>query len=244
MTQAAELRGAHVIASAQGRSGRLTLASPAKRNALSAEFADEVVAGLAFLADHGVQVGVLDAAGPAFCAGVDLSLPITAEPGTPDLEIFAAFLGSPIVWIASVDGPALAAGMVLAALCPVTLATERAWFGLPEVRLGIFPGRVTGYLDAVLPRRALMALALTGERIDASTAAGLGLVTDVVTSAGLRVAEAGWVTRLLGADPAFLAAAAASWAAQFTAPEVAAHRAENDRLLAENIAALATGDRP
>lgn len=239
----AELRGTHVIASADGRSGRLTLSSPAKRNALSAELVTEVVAGLAFLADQGVQVGVLDAVPPAFCAGVDLSLPITAAPGTPDLRLFDAFLGSPIVWIASIDGPALAAGMVLAALCPVTLATERAWFALPEVRLGIFPGRVTGYLDVVLPRRALMAHALTGDRIDASTAAGLGLVTEVLPSAGLRAAEEAWVTRLLGADAAFLAAAAASWAAQFTAPDAVAHRADNDRLLAANIAALTSGER-
>jgi enoyl-CoA hydratase len=238
----AELRGVHVTAVAEGRAGRLTLASPAKRNALSAALVDEVVAGLAFLADHGVQVGVLDAAPPAFCAGVDLSLPITAEAGTPDLRIFDAFLASPVVWIASIDGPALAAGTVLAALCPVTLATERAWFALPEVRLGIFPGRVTGYLDVVLPRRALMAHALTGDRIDASTAARLGLVTEVVDGAGLPAAEAAWVERLLGADTAFLAAAAASWSAQFTAPEVVAHRAENDRLLAANIAALAPGE--
>lgn len=244
MNQATELRGVHVVASAQDRSGRLTLASPAKRNALSAELVAEVVAALAFLTDHGVQVGVLDAVAPAFCAGADLSLPITADPGTPDLAIFEAFLDSPIVWIAAVDGPALAAGMVLAALCPVTLATQRAWFALPEVGLGIFPGRVTGYLDAVLPRRALIALALTGERIDASTAAGLGLVTDVVTSTKLAAATERWVSRLLGADPAFLTAAAASWAAQFTTPDVIAHRAENDRLLAENIARLAAEGRP
>ena len=239
----AELRGAHVIASAQGRSGRLTLTSPAHRNALSAELVVEAIAGLAYLADHGVRVGVLDAAPPAFCAGVDLSLPITAAPGTPDLRLFEAILDSPILWIAAIDGPALAAGMALAALCPVTLATERAWFALPEIRLSIFPGRVTGYLDAVLPRRALMAHALTGERIDASTAADLGLVTEVVASAELPAAVERWVSRLLAADDAFLAAAAASWTAQFGAPEAVAHRAENDRLLAENIAALAAEAR-
>jgi enoyl-CoA hydratase/carnithine racemase len=239
----AELRGVHVLAAADGRAGRLTLASPGKRNALSADLVDEVVVGLAFLAEHGVEVGVLDAVPPAFCAGVDLSLPITAAPGTPDLRLFDALLSSPITWIASIDGPALAAGTVLAALCPVTLATERAWFALPEVRLGIFPGRVTGYLDVVLPRHALMAHALTGDRIDASTAARLGLVTEVVDSAGLPAVEAAWLERLLAADGSFLAAAAASWAAQFTAPEVVAHRAENDRLLAANIAALAATER-
>lgn len=240
----AELRGAHVVASAQGRSGRLTLTSPAHRNALSADLVVEAIAGLAFLNDHGVRVGVLDAVPPAFCAGVDLSLPITAAPGTPDLRLFEAMLGSPIVWVAAIDGPALAAGMVLAALCPVTLATERAWFALPEVRLGLFPGRVTGYLDVVLPRRASMAHALTGERIDAGTAAGLGLVTEVVASAELRAAEDRWVSRLLDADDAFLVAAAASWAAQFGTPEAVGHRAANDRLLAENIAALADREQP
>lgn len=237
-----QLELTHVTAQADGDTGRLTLTSAAKRNALSVALVDDMVRGMAHLSDHGVRIAVLDAEPPVFCAGVDLGRPVSAEPGSPDLLLFDALRTTPIFWIASIDGPVLAAGMVLAALCPVSLATERAWFALPELKLGLYPGRVTSFLDALVPRRHLFTYALTGERISAARARDFGLVTQVVESAELPSTERRWLEHLSGAELEFVATARKTWQATFDTPEARTRAVLSDQLLRQNLAGL-TGPR-
>jgi len=87
--------------------------------------------------------------------------------------------------IALVDGPALGGGCELVSACDVVIATERARFGQPEVKLGVFPPVAAVLLPLVIGEKRARELILTGEIIDAVEAARLGLCNHVVPVAHL-----------------------------------------------------------
>jgi enoyl-CoA hydratase/carnithine racemase len=95
--------------------------------------------------------------------------------------------GKPV--IAAVDGPAFAGGMGLAGMCDVILATRRARFAMPEVKIGLFPMIIVAHLARSLPRKALLEMMLTGDPIDAEEAFRLGFVNRVVEDAPALEAE-------------------------------------------------------
>jgi cyclohexa-1,5-dienecarbonyl-CoA hydratase len=82
--------------------------------------------------------------------------------------------------IALVDGPALGGGCELVAACDIVIASERASFGQPEIKLGVFPPVAAVLLPLVIGDKAAREMILTGETIDAKEAARLGLCNDVV----------------------------------------------------------------
>lgn len=87
--------------------------------------------------------------------------------------------------IAVVDGPALGGGCELVAACDIVIASDRAKFGQPEIKLGVFPPVAAILLPAIIGERRARELILTGELIDAEEALRLGLVNYVVPSAEL-----------------------------------------------------------
>lgn len=87
--------------------------------------------------------------------------------------------------IAAVDGPALGGGCELVAACDIVIATDRARFGQPEIKLGVFPPVASVLLPLVIGDKAARELILTGETIDATEAARLGLCNYVVPVAHL-----------------------------------------------------------
>ncbi|HEY0756198.1 MAG TPA: enoyl-CoA hydratase/isomerase family protein [Ktedonobacteraceae bacterium] len=87
-----------------------------------------------------------------------------------------------IATAALVKGVALGGGCELAALCDTVLAREDATFGLPEIRLGVFPPVASAYFPALLGYQATMRLILTGETISAREALRLGLVHQVLST--------------------------------------------------------------
>ena len=87
--------------------------------------------------------------------------------------------------IALVDGPALGGGCELVSACDVVIATERARFGQPEVKLGVFPPVAAVLLPLVIGEKRARELILTGEIIDAVEAGRLGLCNHVVPVAHL-----------------------------------------------------------
>lgn len=87
--------------------------------------------------------------------------------------------------IAVVDGPALGGGCELVLACDVVIASDRAKFGQPEIKLGVFPPIAAILLPAVIGERRARELILTGELIEAEEALRLGLVNYVVSSAEL-----------------------------------------------------------
>jgi enoyl-CoA hydratase/carnithine racemase len=178
-----------VIVARRGAAAWVTINRPAQHNALS----NEVLAGLrAAVAqvrgDRDARALVLTGAGDrAFCAGGDLS---QMQASRRDMEshegrsqLAALFkdlwaLGKPTV--ARVQGYALAGGCGLAAACDFVVASESATFGIPEVKVGLWPYMITAPLLHCMPPRAVLRLMLTGDRFDAATAARLGVVSHLV----------------------------------------------------------------
>lgn len=87
--------------------------------------------------------------------------------------------------IALVDGPALGGGCELVSACDVVIATERARFGQPEIKLGVFPPVAAVLLPLVIGEKRARELILTGEIIDSVEAGRLGLCNHVVPVAHL-----------------------------------------------------------
>ncbi|MEO3997315.1 enoyl-CoA hydratase-related protein [Mesorhizobium sp. CAU 1732] len=161
----------------------ITINRPEKRNALN----DDVIAAImdawrAGEADDEVRAIVLTGAGEkAFCAGGDL------QPGQgfafdfsrPNLlyaDMLRMALASTKVSIARVNGACLAGGMGLLCMTDFAVATETATFGLPEVKIGVFPMQVLTLLQRVAPRRIVAEWCLTGETFSADDALAFGLL--------------------------------------------------------------------
>lgn len=87
--------------------------------------------------------------------------------------------------IALVDGAALGGGCEIVAACDIVIASERSRFGLPEVKLGVFPPVATILLPRVIGEKRARELILTGEIIDAVEAGRLGLCNHVVPGSHL-----------------------------------------------------------
>jgi len=91
--------------------------------------------------------------------------------------------------------------MGLLAICDLAVAADHATFGLPEVKVGVFPMQVIAPLRRLLQPRVLDELCLTGEPLTASEARGAGLVNYVVPAAELD-AKIAWLTaRLIDKSP-------------------------------------------
>jgi enoyl-CoA hydratase/carnithine racemase len=164
----------------------LTLDRPEVRNAIDFPTAREFDRLLSVVeADETIEAAVLTAVGESvFCAGSDLKAKARKEP-RPVTER-GGFAGV-VRWprskplVAAVDGRALGGGFELALACDFVIASERASFGLPEVRHGIVAGG-GGLLR--LPRRLPFPIAcevvLAGRRLTAEDALRWGLVNAVV----------------------------------------------------------------
>lgn len=87
--------------------------------------------------------------------------------------------------IAVVDGAALGGGCELVAACDIVIASDRARFGQPEIKLGVFPPVAAVLLPRVIGEKRARELILTGEIIDAVEAGKLGLCNHVVPGAHL-----------------------------------------------------------
>lgn len=87
--------------------------------------------------------------------------------------------------IAVVDGPALGGGCELVAACDIVIASERARFGQPEIKLGVFPPVAAILLPRIIGEKRARELIMLGDMIDAAEALRLGLVNYVVPEAEL-----------------------------------------------------------
>ncbi len=162
----------------------VTLADPARRNALTLPMVNEVEALFDDLeADPAVGAVVVTGEPPAFCAGADLShLSSSASGGAEEglRAIYEGFLRisrSPLPTIAAVNGAAVGAGMNLALVCDVRLAAERARFDTRFLQLGLHPGGGhTWMFRRIAGPQAVAATVLFGEVLDGSEAERVGLV--------------------------------------------------------------------
>lgn len=164
----------------------VTLARPAKRNALDSQTIAELQESLAAAeADDRVGVIMLAAEGKDFCAGADLehierTLDMTlAELEQDALELGRLFLhmrAVPKPIVAAVHGNALAGGAGLASACDLVVASDDANFGYPEVHIGFVPAMVMTMLVRAVGEKRAFALVALGNRIGAREAMEQGLV--------------------------------------------------------------------
>ena len=150
---------------------------------------------------------MLAAAGKAFCAGHDLR----EMRASPSLEYYQTLFARcakmmmtiqrmPQPVIARVHGIATAAGCQLVGMCDLALASEDAKFAVSGVNLGLFCATPSVALSRNLSRKAAFEMLVTGEFIDAQTAAQRGLINRAVPAAELD-AEIDRIAQLIAAKP-------------------------------------------
>jgi enoyl-CoA hydratase/carnithine racemase len=190
----------NLLVSTSEPAARITLNRPDKRNALSLELMHELIEALGSASAHPeTRVIVIDAAGPAFSAGHDLSEMIGPEEAFLD-ELFATCtrlmetiheLPQPV--IAKVHAIATAAGCQLVAACDLAVAADTARFATPGVKIGLFCSTPMVPVSRAVGRKRAMQMLLTGEPIGAATALDWGLVNQVVPSDQLDEAVEGLI---------------------------------------------------
>ncbi len=185
----------NLLVAQEGAAARIVLNRPDKRNALSLELLEEVIAALQEAsAWPDTRAIVIEGAGPAFSAGHDLSEMIGRE------RDFLAHLfercsvmmqmlhNAPKPVIAKVHGIATAAGCQLVAACDLAIAAEGTRFATPGVKIGLFCSTPMVPVSRAVGRKRAMQMLLTGEPIDAPTALDWGLINRVVPSDALEPA--------------------------------------------------------
>jgi enoyl-CoA hydratase len=196
-----------------GAIARLTINRPDRRNAVSYDVLRLIERRLDEAArDPAVRVVVLTGTGEkAFSAGADLS---AAQGGGAYAmheargffsEIIRKLDRLPKPTVARVNGAALGGGFGLALACDVTIASETATFGTPEVDLGLFPMMIMPLIFRhANHRKRALEMVLTGEKLPAAQAQALGFATRVVPAADLDAAVAETCAKLAGKSPVVL----------------------------------------
>ena len=139
-----------------------------------------------------VSVIVVAAAGKHFCAGNDLDEFLTMAPENAASrmravrEAFAAIQECPVPTVAAVHGAALGTGMVIAACCDVVVCAESAFFGAPEVGVGVMGG--AAHLARLVPHGVARLMYLTAEPRSAAELVPYGGIAEVVPDAELEAA--------------------------------------------------------
>lgn len=197
----------HLLIELDDRLAFITMNRPAKRNALSLEHMEELIDAFRTVGRRGdIGVVVLRGAGPAFCAGHDLSEMRERSPEfyrqlfdvcTVLMETIQA-IPQPV--IAQVHGIATAAGCQLAATCDLVVAAEDARFATPGVKIGLFCSTPMVALSRAVPARKAMEMLLTGEPISAAEARDFGLVNQVVPPAELEGATRALAEKIAAAS--------------------------------------------
>ena len=182
----------------QGHVATITLNRPEKMNAFNAEMLDlwqESI--LSAHSDEGVRVVIVTGTGRGFCSGADVSSEgagsdvLGRDPAAPAnnrnnlrnsvQRVPRALLNFEKPYIAALNGAAVGAGMDMASMADLRIASENAKFGMAYVRMGLIPGDGGAYF---LPRIIGMAKALelmwTGRIFTAQEALEMGYVSRVV----------------------------------------------------------------
>jgi enoyl-CoA hydratase/carnithine racemase len=183
---------APVLVRTDGRAARITLNRPEKRNALSLELMEELIATLRGLGENpDVRAIVIDAVGPVFSAGHDLSemigrdVPFYQRLFDVCTELMETIHRVPQPVIAKVQGMATAAGCQLVAACDLVVAADGARFATPGVKIGLFCSTPMVPLSRAIGRKRALEMLLTGQPIAADTALDWGLVNRVVVPEAL-----------------------------------------------------------
>lgn len=168
----------NLIVDIDGNVATISLNRPEKRNALSANLRAEFK-DLLFNHLDTVNVAVITGAGPAFCAGMDLSEPVGHREGHEQWSFFKELFNCNTLFIAALNGPVVGAGNTLVSACDLAIAEPSVTFSLPQITHGIYGGVAAAMLHLSLPKKVVAEMVLTGLPITAERARELGLVNTV-----------------------------------------------------------------
>lgn len=191
----------------------LSLDQPEKRNALSDQLLDDLIAAFERARDDDAArcVVLTSTHEKVFSAGGDLAGFAAEEPLVhkffaterfPRLFHLIGDLGKPTICAA--NGHVLAGALGVALACDLVIAKEGARFGTPEINVGIFPFMIMALIYRNVGRKKTNELLLLGEQIDAHEAERLGIVNKVVPAEDFDAAVRDWATRLAAKSPVLM----------------------------------------
>lgn len=183
----------------------LTLDSQPNRNALSNRLVADLAGHLEAAAlDDTVRAIVIAAAGPVFCSGADMSEAAAdgMEQGARELVgLQRRIVACPKPVVVRLHGPVRAGGLGIVGAADIVIAASEVSFAFTEVRLALAPAVISLTTLPRLTDRAAALTYLTGGTFDATEAARVGLVTQVVAPDGLDDAVAEVVANLCRGTP-------------------------------------------
>ena len=186
----------------------ITINRPDKRNAIHDGVIQGIREGLRLAhANPAIRVVVLTGAGEkAFCAGGDLQPGKGfafdfAQPNLAYADLLREAQQATLPMIARINGTCMAGGMGLACMTDFAIAADHALFGLPEVKVGVFPMQVMSLLQDLVPRRTVREWAITGEPFSAQEALAAGLLNHVVPASELDHKTQWLIERIVDKSP-------------------------------------------
>jgi enoyl-CoA hydratase/carnithine racemase len=220
----------------------VTLNRPERRNALSLELLQELIATFRAIGDSDARVAVLRANGPAFSAGHDISEMVGKDDAyyrhlfdvcTQLMELIQA-IPQPV--IAQVHAIATAAGCQLVATCDIVVAANEARFATPGVKIGLFCSTPMVALSRAVGAKKAMEMLLTGEPISAQEALAAGLASRVVAAGELDATVRQLAGRIASSSPFVVAIGKRAFYRQLQMPQPLAYDYAQD-VMAVNAAA-------
>jgi len=195
----------HVVVERQGAVQTIRLARPEKKNALTVAMYTRCVEALrAAHADEAVRVVRLIGQPGVFTAGNDLAdfMQAPFDANSPVLQLLRSLVHAEKPIVAAVDGPAVGIGTTLLLHCDLVVATDRARFQMPFIKLGLVPeGGSSVLMPALAGLQRATEWLMLGDPFDAHAAREAGLVNRVVEPAALE--ETSWaLCERLAAQPA------------------------------------------
>jgi enoyl-CoA hydratase/carnithine racemase len=198
----------NLLVERDGAAATIRLNRPEKRNALSLELMEELFTAFEQLgAERDVRAIVVEGAGPAFSAGHDLGEMVGRDAAFYErlFDVCTVMMETihrvPQPVVAKVHAMATAAGCQLVASCDLVVAAEEAKFATPGVKIGLFCSTPMVPLSRAVGRKRALQMLLTGDPIDARTAADWGLVNLVVPAEELDATVASLVEKIARSSP-------------------------------------------
>jgi enoyl-CoA hydratase/carnithine racemase len=199
-----------VLVNQDGPVATITINRPEKLNTLTQELISLLTGAFREIEKRkDVRITILTAAGDrAFIGGVDVHVFTSldaagAERFITDLHhCCSAIRNSDKIVIAAINGHALGGGLEVAASCDLRVSSDRARFGMPEVKVGLPSVIEAAYLPRLIGLGRAAELVYLGDMIDAQEAQRIGLVNKVVPHAQLKEASLEMAGKILGNGPA------------------------------------------
>jgi methylglutaconyl-CoA hydratase len=173
----------------EGQAATVTLSRPEKRNAITPQMIEELMAAFEQIERSAARVAILTGAGKAFCAGMDLAALKDFPSQSPEqilqdarriAALFRRIYFFPKPLIAAVNGAAVAGGCGLATFADFTLAVPETKFSYTEVRIGFMPAIVATFVVRQVGEKRARDLLMTGRIFPPEEALRLGLVNEIV----------------------------------------------------------------